>query len=91
MKVSNQMKTVILFIGIIFCSVAECLAQCAMCKTTIVNNVSHGELSLAEGLNFGIMYLFLTPYLAIFVVGFLWYRKSRIHAKKKFKRSTAGL
>lgn len=52
-------------------------AQCAMCKTAIVNNVSHGELSLAEGLNFGIIYLFVTPYLAIMVIGILWYKKSK--------------
>lgn len=66
-------------------------AQCAMCKTTIVNNVSHGELSLAEGLNFGIMYLFVTPYLAILVIGVLWYRNSRIHAKKKLGRSATSV
>lgn len=69
----------------------DALAQCAMCKTTIVNNVSHGELSLAEGLNFGIMYLFVTPYLAILVIGILWYKKSKTHAKKKLERSTASL
>ena len=57
-------------------------AQCAMCKTTIVNNVSNGELSLAEGLNFGIMYLFTTPYLVIIVIGFLWYKKSGYRVRK---------
>ncbi len=85
------MKKVITLI----CSLAlvsyDTLAQCAMCKTTIVNNVSHGELSLAEGLNFGIMYLFVTPYLAILVIGILWYRKSKINAKKKFERSATSL
>ncbi|WP_422361593.1 hypothetical protein [Reichenbachiella sp.] len=85
------MKKAVLIIVVLFSTIAESLAQCAMCKTTIVNNVSHGELSLAEGLNFGIMYLFVTPYLAIIVIGFLWYRKSRIHAKSKLKRSTPVL
>lgn len=85
------MKKLFLFIGIMFWTIANTWAQCAMCKTTIVNNVSHGELSLAEGLNFGIMYLFVTPYLAIIVIGVLWYRKSRIHAKKKLKRSPTGV
>ena len=75
-------KAVHFYLSLLFSAVADSLAQCAMCKTTIVNNVSHGELSLAEGLNFGIMYLFVTPYLAIIVIGILWYRKSRIHAKK---------
>ncbi|MEP0115405.1 hypothetical protein [Reichenbachiella sp.] len=79
------MKKGILIFFSIFLSHFGALAQCAMCKTTIVNNVSHGELSLAEGLNFGIMYLFVTPYLAILIIGILWYKKSRNHAKRKFE------
>jgi uncharacterized membrane protein len=55
-------------------------AQCAMCKTTIVNNVSSGELALAEGLNFGIMYLFFTPYVVVAAIAALWIYKSRKHA-----------
>lgn len=54
------------------------MAQCAMCKTTIVNNVSNGDLSLAQGLNFGIIYLFTAPYIAIGILAFFWYRNSKI-------------
>lgn len=85
------MKKAILIIIACVASSLEALAQCAMCKTTIVNNVSHGELSLAEGLNFGIMYLFVTPYLAIIVIGLLWYKKSRNHANKNIKSSATSL
>ncbi len=70
---------------------AQSLAQCAMCKTTIVNNVSHGELNLAEGLNFGILYLFFTPYLAIAAVAVFWYINSRSNAKKKQHKSPIGV
>lgn len=87
----SQMKKAIVLIVSFILLHTKVAAQCAMCKTTIVNNVSHGELSLAEGLNFGIMYLFVTPYLAILVIGILWFRKSRSHAKKKLNRSVAGL
>lgn len=81
-------KTIVLIIAI-FWSISDSMAQCAMCKTTIVNNVSNGELSLAEGLNFGIMYLFFTPYLVIPVVGLLWYLTSKKNARKKLnQRST---
>ncbi len=83
-------RTVLIILSLLLAEV-DAWAQCAMCKTTIVNNVSNGELSLAEGLNFGIMYLFITPYLAILVVGILWYKKSKNHAKKKFRRSTISL
>ncbi|MEO9966354.1 MAG: hypothetical protein ABJF11_11230 [Reichenbachiella sp.] len=79
------MKKVALIIFSLLLPYTKVWAQCAMCKTTIVNNVSHGELSLAEGLNFGIMYLFFTPYLAILVIGILWYKKSKSHGKKKLQ------
>ncbi|SMD33136.1 hypothetical protein SAMN04488029_1501 [Reichenbachiella faecimaris] len=85
------MKRVLFTIGLLVALSAQAWAQCAMCKTTIVNNVSHGELSLAEGLNFGIMYLFFTPYLIIPIVGLLWYLTSKKNAKKKLKRGVIEL
>lgn len=85
------MKKVFLLIVALVLHSLDGVAQCAMCKTTIVNNVSHGELSLAEGLNFGIMYLFVTPYLAVLVIGILWFRKSKRNAKKNVRRSTVGM
>lgn len=58
-------------------------AQCAMCRTQIVNNVSHGETSFAAGLNLGILYLFFTPYVAIGVVAYFWFKKSKVNERKK--------
>lgn len=52
-------------------------AQCAMCRTQVKNNVSNGDVDLAAGLNTGILYLMITPYIALGVIGFLWYRNSR--------------
>ncbi len=53
-------------------------AQCAMCRATLETNVSNGsETVLAAQLNFGILYLFASPYLVIAAVGFFWYRSSR--------------
>lgn len=52
-------------------------SQCAMCRTQIKNNVSAGETSMAEGLNKGIMFLFFTPYIVVFVLIFLWYKNSK--------------
>ena len=63
-------------------------AQCAMCRTQIKNNVSHGETELAAGLNLGILYLFFTPYVMLGVIGFLWYRYSKTNDKKiRFSRN----
>ncbi len=53
-----------------------------MCRTQIVNNVSAGETNLAAGLNFGILYLFVTPYILVGVIAFLWYRNSKFNKKK---------
>jgi hypothetical protein len=58
----------------------EALAQCAMCRATLENNVSNGDVGIAAGINFGILYLFVTPYLAICVIAFLWYRTSKRNA-----------
>lgn len=57
-------------------------AQCAMCRTQIKNNVSHGEMELAAGLNNGIMFLFFTPYLVVAVIVFLWFRYSSVNEQK---------
>ena len=78
-----QRITVICILAIV--SVNQSWAQCAMCRTTIENNVSAGDTSLASGLNFGIMYLFFTPYIVIGTIAFLWYRKSRKEHGKKIR------
>ena len=70
------------FLLSIFYSLSS-FSQCAMCRTQVVNNVSHGETALAEGLNMGILYLFFTPYVAIGVVAFLWFRNSKYNEGKE--------
>ncbi|WP_198673038.1 hypothetical protein [Algoriphagus litoralis] len=59
-------------------------AQCAMCRASVENNVSNGDTSIGAGLNSGILYLFVMPYLLAAVIGYLWYRSSK---KKKAKLS----
>jgi hypothetical protein len=72
----------LLLVGVLFLLFAgnEALAQCAMCRATLENNVSNGDVGIAAGINFGILYLFATPYIAISVIAFLWYRTSRKNA-----------
>ncbi|HEY8934647.1 MAG TPA: hypothetical protein VIM65_05480 [Cyclobacteriaceae bacterium] len=57
-------------------------AQCAMCRATVENNFSNGKPGIAAGLNVGILYLLVMPYLAIVTLGFLWYRSSKANGKK---------
>lgn len=86
-----MIRKLLLVLTALVATATESMAQCAMCKTTIVNNVSHGELSLAEGLNFGILYLFFTPYLAIAAIAFFWYINSRSNARKNRQKSFNGV
>ena len=67
----------------------ECIAQCAMCRATLENNLSNGNMGIAAGINFGIMYLFMAPYIAIMVIAFFWYRTSRKNAQKLDQGSAA--
>lgn len=76
------MKRVLLLIVIICGSTLSTFAQCAMCRATIENNVSNGDVGIGAGLNFGILYLFVMPYLLIGTIAFFWYKNSKANAKK---------
>jgi hypothetical protein len=71
--------SLILFLSLI--PLLDSMAQCAMCRATIENNLSNGDVGIGAGLNFGILYLFLFPYLALATLAFFWYRNSRQNAK----------
>ena len=58
------------------------LAQCAMCRSTIENNYSNGDPGIAAGINTGILYLLSMPYLAVIIIGYLWYKSSKNASKK---------
>ena len=62
---------------------AQSVAQCAMCRTQLENNVSNGDPGIAAGINTGILYLLSMPYLSILVVGYFWYKSSRKNANIK--------
>jgi hypothetical protein len=46
------------------------VAQCAMCKAVVEN----GDISMAEGVNNGITYLMVFPYLLIAILFYTIYR-----------------
>ena len=73
-------KFVFLAMGLLITQIIN--AQCVMCRTQVVNNVSHGDVDLAVGLNLGIIYLFSAPYLLILFVFVLWYKFFYLHGKK---------
>ncbi|NVJ88018.1 MAG: hypothetical protein HWD82_01055 [Flavobacteriaceae bacterium] len=68
-------KTFLLF-SFILLTTNSAIAQCAMCKAVVEN----GDVDMAEGVNNGITYLMVFPYL---LVGALLYTIYRY--KKKLK------
>jgi hypothetical protein len=76
----KSLLLVVLFLGLQVAS----FAQCAMCRASVENNVSNGDTSIGAGLNSGILYLFVMPYLLAAIIGYLWYRSAK---KKKAKLS----
>lgn len=57
-------------------------AQCAMCRASMENSISSNSENFSAGLNVGILYLFVTPYLLIGLIAFLWYRARKTNARK---------
>jgi len=68
----------------------ESLAQCAMCRATLENNLSNGQPGIGAGINVGILYLFFTPYVAVAVLAYLWYRTSKNGIRKFDQRPLEG-
>lgn len=71
-------------------SVTSAYSQCAMCRSTVESNVGTGsgnnapESEVGKGINSGILYLMVFPYLLVGAVGFFWYQSNR---KKKHARA----
>ena len=83
---SRILKFIFSLLSLLLISANSLLAQCAMCRTVVENNVSAGETEMASSLNFGILYLLGAPYILVALVGILWYLKSKKNAQKiKFK------
>ena len=69
------MKKIILLLTLVFL-MTDVYSQCAMCKAVVEN----GGKEMAEGVNSGITYLMVFPYLLVGVLAYFLYREKR---KKK--------
>lgn len=88
MNRGGSVKFVLITLGFYFLS-ASASAQCAMCRASLENNVSNGDIGIAAGINFGILYLFAAPYLVIALIAFFWYRASKNNRKEFAKGNVA--
>lgn len=74
-------KLVLVMLGILFFFLPEVTeAQCAMCRAVLE---SDGNVSTAEGINNGIVYLMAIPYIAIAVLGYFVYKKMKPKAAQE--------
>ncbi len=63
-------KQILLIFLLMILSTEKSFSQCAMCKAVVEN----GDVSMAEGVNNGITYLMVFPYLLIGVLFYVIYR-----------------
>lgn len=77
--------TVLLVILLIAVTNTDLLAQCAMCRGTVESTVSNGRSVVASQLNIGILYLLAAPYLIVTVIGYMWYRNSKLEHGKRLE------
>jgi hypothetical protein len=51
-------------------------AQCPMCRMSLESNLKNGGTA-GKGINTGILFLLMTPYLLVGGIAFVWYRNKR--------------
>ena len=56
-------------------------AQCSLCKSTAESSLKEGNTT-AKGLNTGIMYLLVMPYLLVGGIGYWWYTQKKKEARE---------
>ncbi len=66
----------ILIIGIVLFITPDVTAQCPMCKMAAESNLKNGGTDGA-GLNKGILYMLMTPYLLVGTLAYLWWRNQK--------------
>lgn len=76
-RLEKRSNTTIFFSCVLFLSFFFSIpinAQCAMCRAALE---SEGNTAKAEGVNDGIVYLMVIPYILVAIVGYYVYRMNR--------------
>lgn len=79
------MRKLLLALILFMAMAIDSSAQCAMCRSTLENNFSNGDPGIAAGINTGILYLLVLPYLAVIVIAVVWYKSTK-HGEKQFSK-----
>lgn len=73
----NIVSKIVFLVLLLVLNTSQLWAQCAMCRGSVESTMGNGRNNVGIGLNTGIMYLFVMPYLLVFAVAFFWYRNSK--------------
>ena len=84
----HLIQKILLIVGMLLLAIPqELAAQCAMCRATVENSVSTGG-KIGAGLNTGILYLMVMPYLIFVGIAYFWYQQSKKNHAKKIKTAS---
>ncbi len=75
----NKLSKMLFAVVLVFTlagSVSPLAAQCPMCKMSAESNLKNGGTA-GKGLNAGILYMLLTPYLLVGGMGYWWWRNRK--------------
>jgi uncharacterized membrane protein len=61
----------------------DTMAQCAMCRGSVESSMGNGRNNVGIGLNGGIVYLLVMPYLILSVIAYKWYTNSKKLQKER--------
>jgi hypothetical protein len=82
----KKIQAAIFSLALVVLSGVGALAQCAMCRATAESASENVSSGIGQGLNSGIVYLMLLPYLLLASVAVVFFRKKII---RFFKPETA--
>ena len=85
MKFRGILWTVGVVAALMLLNTPEVSAQCAMCRASVESNVSDGGMGLGSGLNKGILYLMLAPYVLLVIIAYAWYKSSKKYTEERRK------
>ncbi len=84
MKIKSSTLRLVTTLTFILFAVIVIDAQCPMCRMSAESNLKAGGTE-GKALNSGILYLLSLPYLAISVIGYIWFKN-----RKKLENNQEG-
>ena len=72
----NRLLKIALFAFAMAFVTPNAISQCPMCKIGAESNLKSGGTA-GKGLNSGILYMLVMPYLLVSTLGFIWYKNRK--------------